>query len=287
MTLIIILIGLAFEHFIGVSDKIRRFNWFERYIQWLENRFAGYQYWNSGLGVILTLAGPLFLVALLAWGLSGLFYPLGLLFALAVLVYSLGPRYLNPQLDELIRALENEDETHVQELLSEFSIRQDSLQPDQKLVENILLQANERIFGILFWFIILGPFGAMMYRITCLLWQRQKGIHGEYSVTAGDLYNILNWPTARLMVLGNALMGNMVDAIEAWREAEQQSFSVNEHVICTTGLGALNFQQPDYNDENISDTRIFWLRAVKDLLNRNLVTWLTILGLMTLSGWLS
>lgn len=287
MTLIIIIIGLAIEHFVGVADEIRRFAWFERYINWLEIRCAGYPFWNSVLGVIVTMSGPLLLVALITRGLSELFYPLSLLFALGVFIYSLGPKYLNPQLDDLISALDDEDETLIQELLSEFSVRQDSLQPDQKLIENILLQANERIFGILFWFIIMGPFGAIMYRTTCILWKRQKGIHGNYSDAAGDLYNILNWPTARLMALGNALMGNMVDAIEAWREAEGQSLTVNENVICASGLGALNFQHPDYEEEMITNTRIYWLRSLQSLLNRNLVTWLMILGLMTLSGWMA
>jgi len=287
MTLIIILIGLAVEHFVGVADEIRRFSWFERYVKWLEIRYAGFPYWNSALGIILTMAGPLLLVILIIWGLSALFYPLVLLFSLAVFIYTLGPRYLNPQLDDLIDALEIDDETRVEELLSEFSVRQDSLQPDQKLIENILLQANERIFGILFWFIILGPFGAIMYRMSCFLWEIQKGIHGRYSESAGDLYNILNWPTSRLIALGNALMGNMVDAVDAWRETERQSLSVNEDVICATGLAALNFQHPDYEEELITDTRIYWLRSLQSLLNRNLVTWLMVLGLMTLSGWLS
>ena len=287
MTLIIILIGLAIEHFVGVADEIRRFAWFERYVNWLEIRCAGYPFWNSVLGIIVTMSGPLLLVALLAHGLSEFFYPLSLIFALGVFIYSLGPKYLNPQLDDLINALDDEDETRIQELLSEFSVKQDSFQPDQKLIENILLQANERIFGILFWFIILGPFGAIMYRTTCILWKRQKGIHGNYSEAAADLYNILNWPTARLMALGNALMGNMVDAIEAWREAEGQSLAVNENVICASGLGALNFQHPDYEEELVTDTRIYWLRSLQSLLNRNLVTWLMILGLMTLSGWMA
>lgn len=287
MTLIIIIIGLAIEHFVGVDDEIRRFAWFDRYVNWLEVRCAGNSLWNGAPGVFVTMAGPLLLVALVTWGLSELFYPFLLLFALAVFIYSLGPEYLNPQLDDLIDALDNNDEARIQDLLSEFSVKQDSLQPDQRLIENILLEANERIFGVLFWFIILGPFGAVLYRTTCILWRRQKGIHGNYSDAAGDLYNILNWPTARLMALGNALMGNMVDAVEAWREAEQQTLSVNEKVICATGLGALNFQHPDYEEELVTDTRIYWLRSLQSLLNRNLVTWLTVLGLMTLAGLMS
>lgn len=288
MTLIIILIGMAVEHFIGVSDEIRRFAWFNKYIDWIENRLAGNPLWNSAAGVAIVLAGPLLLVALLAWGLSEIFLPLGLLFALAVLIYSLGPRYLNPQLEDLIEALEKDDEQNTEKLLNEFSVSGINAEDDQKLIENILVEANDRLFGVLFWFIILGPFGAILYRLTCLLWRRQKDIHGHFSESAQHLYNILNWPAARLMALGNALTGNMVDAVEAWRSAEEQSFSVNEDVICSSGLGALNYQPGEEEEPGtIIENRIYWLRSLQGLLNRNLLAWLTILGIMTLSGWLS
>jgi membrane protein required for beta-lactamase induction len=141
---------------------------------------------------------------------------------------------------------------------------------------------------VLFWFIVLGPFGAMLYRLTCILRQQQHDIYGGYAESARDLYNILNWPTARLFSLGNALTGNMVEAMEAWREVEKQSFSVNEKIICASGLGSLDYQPPENADEDtLLNDRIYWLRALQGLLNRNLLAWLTILGLMTLSGWLT
>lgn len=288
MTLIIILIGMAVEHFIGVADKIRRFAWFNRYINWLENRLARYPLWNGAGGVVLSLAGPLLLVALLSWGLSALFFPLGLLFALAVLIYSLGPKYLNPQLEELIEALEQDDETRVVALQAEFSVETGVAREEQLLLENILLAANERLFGVLFWFIVLGPFGAMLYRLGCLLWRQQRDIHGYYAEAVRDLCNILNWPTARLMALGNAVTGDMVKAVEAWREVEEPSLSVNEAVICVSGLGALDCWEPgDEEPETVRENKIYWLQCLRGLLNRNLLAWLTILGVMTIAGWLA
>jgi AmpE protein len=288
MTLIIILIGMAFEHFVGVDDKLRRFAWFNDYVRWLENRLARHPVWSGAVGIVITLAGPLLLVALIAWALSGMFFPLALLFSLAVLIYSLGPRYLNPQLDELIDAMEEGDWERIKELMSAFSDDSDAFQNDQKLLENILIEANERLFGVLFWFIVLGPFGAILYRLACILRHQQSDIHGHYAQSAQDLYNILNWLPARLFTIGNAVTGNMVDAIEAWRDAEKQSLAVNEEVICAGGLGALSFQpQENADDESVLNDKIYWLRALQGLLNRTLLAWLTVLGLMTLSGWMT
>lgn len=287
MTLIIILIGLAVEHFVGVADELRRFAWFERYLRWLENRLADKPVWQGGGGVLITLLPPLLVVALLAWGLTKLFLPLGLLFALLVFIYSLGPRYLNPQLDELIDALDSGDnEENIRIHLQEFAVTDED--DDQLLLENVLIEANERLFGVLFWFIILGPLGAVLYRLSCLLWRQQSGIHGNFAESCGDLYNILNWPVARLIALGNALTGNMVEALETWRELEKQSLSINDDIICGTGLAAINYQEPAEDTEHSArEITVYWLQALQGLLNRNLLAWLMILALMTLSGWLA
>jgi membrane protein required for beta-lactamase induction len=279
---------MAFEHFVGVDDKLRRFAWFNDYMRWLENRLALHTVWNGAGGIVITLAGPLLLVVLITWALSEWFTPIALLFSLTVLIFSLGPRYLNPQLDELIDAMEQGDWERIKELMLAFSDNDNTFQNDQELLENILVEANERLFGVLFWFIVLGPFGALLYRLACILRKQQSDIHGHYAESAQDLYNILNWPPARLLTLGNAVTGNMVDAMEAWREVEKQSLTVNEDVICAGGLGALSFQQQESaaDDESVLQDKIYWLHALQGLLNRTLLAWLTVLGIMTLYGWL-
>ena len=283
MTLIIILIGMAIEHFVGVADDMRRFAWFDQMVRWLENRLAEYPLWNGSFGVIITLLGPLVVVALISLLFTELFLPLGLIFALLILIYSLGPRYLNPQLDDLIDAMESDsDEATIEQLMNAFGYSAKLGNDFRILLENILVEANERLFGVLFWFIVLGPLGAILYRLSCLLWRQQSDIHGGYAESCRDLYNILNWPTVRLMALGNALTGNMVDAIEAWHEKESLSLTDNEDILCASGLGALA-----YTDEDSPENRVTWLESLQGLLNRNLLAWLSILGLMTLSGALA
>ena len=288
MTLIIILIAMAVEHFISVSDEIRRFGWFEHYQHWVENRLAKYKIWNGAGGVICTLLIPLFLVILVGCSLRGLFLPLSLLFALAVLLYALGPKYLNAELDDYINALEKGNKDEAEILASEFVSSETSIEQEQIILESILIQANERLFGVLFWFIMLGPFGASLYRLASLLRTQQSGIHGNYADAARDLCDILNWPSARLLALSFALSGDLVDAVEAWRETERQSLSVNEDIIKASGLGALSYQHPDTTDVELSlEDHNYWIHSLQGLLNRTLLVWLTVLGLVTLCGWLT
>jgi len=226
MTLIIILIAMAVEHFISVSDEMRRLGWFEYYQHWVENHLAHYKIWNGAGGVICTLLLPLLLVIIIDSTLRELFLPLGLLFALAVLLYTLGPKYLNAELDDYSDALEKGNKDEAEILASEFVSSETSIKQEQIIFENIFVQANERLFGVLFWFIVLGPFGALLYRLAILLRIQQSDIHGNYADAARDLCDILNWPSARLLALGFALSGDLVDAIEAY------------HVNHTPGLTA-------------------------------------------------
>lgn len=283
MTLIILLLALGLEHFVGITGEIRRFDWFYRYLNWLENRFSQYRFWNGAGGVVISLVGPLILLLLVGYLLAELFYPLALFLTLIVLLYSLGPHYLFPVLDRYIDALDEDDATGAAELATEIAGPGGEELDEQGMLGEILLQSNERIFAVIFWFIVLGAFGALLYRLACVLHQRRHDIHGGYSDAARHLKNILDWPATRLLVIGNALSGNMVDAIEAWRDSEQQSLDVNETVLIAGGLGALNYQP----EEEMTDADTYWYRALLGMLHRTLILWLAILGLMTLAGWLA
>ena len=285
MTLIVILIGMAIEHFIGVADEIRRLSWFNAYAGWLERQFSRQVYWDGPLGVIITLAVPLLALLLLQWIIYAVFPPAVMLFALAVLLYCLGPRYLNPQLEEYIDAVQVSDFTRAEHLARGFGVTEEEPpQTRQAVMEGILLAANQRLFGVLFWFIVLGPFGALLYRLNCVMWLRQYEIHGAYSDAVRHLYNILNWPVARLLAFSYALTGNMVRAVEAWRETESKLFSVNEAVMLATGLASLDHLSPE--EEITEEEFLDALHSLRGLLNRALLLWLSVLGIMTLSGWL-
>jgi membrane protein required for beta-lactamase induction len=287
VTLFIILLALLIEHYGGVPDNMRHQGWLPRYVHVLENRCGRYSFWDGPGGVLITLAGPMLLIAILVWVLLQVFYPMAVVVSLVCLLYALGPGRLNAQLDDYVRALEAGEDSRVQQLTAELSTAEDGGGlSERNLLEGILLHAYDRLFGVLFWFIVLGPSGAILYRLAISLLHDRQEMPGNYAESVRTLYNILNWPAARLFALGNALTGNMVDAMEAWREVEQKSFAVNEHVIRASGMGALNYQQPEDKNEFLVEERIYWVRSLQGMLNRTLLVWLTILGIVTLSGWL-
>ncbi len=289
MTLIILLCGLALEYFLGALDDIRQLAWFGRYSDWLENKFVQSSYWNSAAGIIMTLAGPLLLVLLIDYGLKNIFFPLSYLFALIVLLNSIGPKFLNESLSAYTEALDVEDDVQARHYAGEFCHSVAAPDPDkdeQEIIGSIFVEANERLYAVIFWFIALGPFGAMLYRLANILKTKHQDIHGDYADSARHLNNILNWPSTRLVALGNALAGNMIEAMEAWRSSEDNSFDVNEAVLMASGFGALHYRPGiDMQEEDLD--RSYWIKATQGLINRTLIVGLTVLGIMTIVGVLS
>ena len=89
------------------------------------------------------------------------------------------------------------------------------------LVEAVFRNALHRWFGVLFWFLLLGPVGALLYRLAAF------SAEGAFARTlppttlagARSLHAVLDWPVAQLMTLSMALVGNFDAVFTAWREA--------------------------------------------------------------------
>jgi len=289
MTLIILLCGLGLEYFLGALDDLRQLTWFSRYSDWLENKLVQSSYWNSAAGVIITLSGPLLLIILIDYGLSELFFPLSYLFALAILLNSFGPVFLDQSLDAYVEALDAEDDVQARHYAGELChsvAAPDPEKDEQEIIGSIFIDANERLYAVIFWFIVLGPFGAMLYRLVNSLKFKYQDVHGAYADSVRQLNHILNWPSVRLVALGNALAGNMIEAMEAWRVNDNSSFNVNETVLIASGFGALHYR-PETDAKDDSLDRSYWIRASQGLINRTLIVWLTALGIMTIAGVLS
>ena len=90
---------------------------------------------------------------------------------------------------------------------------------------------------------------------------------------------------ARLLALGFALAGSLVDALEGWRDVKGHTLDNSVAVITASGIGAIQFRAMDTADEDAR--KADYLARVQEaqaLINRTLIIWLTILGLMTLRG---
>jgi len=147
----------------------------------------------------------------------------------------------------------------------------------------VLVDANDRLFAVLFWFILLGPLGAVMYRSAAVLQQQRSDDGGQFADNVAWLHAVLVWLPARLLALTYALSGHFDAAIEGWREVHDehpQGSEGSEQVLAVTGMGALGLRDEDFEEAGKPA-----VRAAMRLVWRTLTIWLVIIALLTLAGW--
>ena len=161
-TLVAVIAALVLGH-LGAAGiaVLRDWRWFGRWLAWLQAQGGAA---SGRYGLLLALAPLVLPVALLQWLLDGRLYGLpALLFGIAVLVLCWGPRDLDRDVEAVIDA--DDAESRVQ-ALSQLQSAGGSLREDvPSLVDAVLFNALRRWFAPLFWFLLLGPFGVLAYRL--------------------------------------------------------------------------------------------------------------------------
>lgn len=281
-----VLIALGVEFRLGNFDRYRDLSWFERYTSWLETRLAGHGFWYGPGGVLVTLLIPLALLGALVYLVAQVHFILGFLLSLLALVYSFGPPP-GSLVDDYADALGSDDDAACREILGR--ILDDDGAVDEagqdRVLSSIMLRAHEYLFAVVFWFLLLGAVGGLLYCLAANLARRHEKAEDGYAGAVRDLHNILMWPSARLLALGFALGGSLVSALESWRTVSGHTLDISREVIAVSGFGALHYDPANGED---ADKEVFIARLseTQALINRTLIVWLIVLGLMTIAGWI-
>ena len=302
-----VLVALGVELRLGDFDRYRNLAWFEHYTTWLESRLTGYAFWNGAGGLLLTLSVPLLLLGALVYLAGEVHFLLAFLLSLLVLIYSFGPA-LNSLVNRYADALSSGDYDAGREVLDQIlygDAAGEGTDPD-RVISSIMLRAHEYLFAVVFWFVLLGAVGALLYCLVLNLAARYGQADSGYAGAIRDLHNILMWPSARLLALGFALGGSLVSALESWRTVAGNTLDISREVIAVSGFGALHYDpasrvdigagvaadaQADADAKEVADADkevfIGRIRETLALINRTLIVWLIVLGLMTIAGWIS
>jgi len=284
MNLICILIALAVEAFYRPIQELRRFNWFTRYSDTLYKRLEGQPWGDGPLGVILVVGSVVFGIWLLNAMLAGVAAVFSFLFGLAVLIYTLGPRDLGEEVKEFSEAVERGDYEAGEIIATRmvgYDISGSPIEATRHVMEGILVQANVRLFGILFWFMLLGPVGAALFRLSCELKNHTAADETGYAAAARDLYRIMIWLPARLVVVGFALAGSFMDTVSLWKSFTEIWQTDSETLLIESGIGAISHEPHD--EEGTPDLE--GVAQIMALVKRTLLVWLAALALLTLTGW--
>ncbi|MDG2538610.1 cobalamin biosynthesis protein [Dyella jiangningensis] len=262
---------------------------------------GGFRRWVTQLGdtsgparATVTLGVPVVLCLLVEWLISLLPASelLRLIFSLVVLLYCFGPHAFEADLEAIIKAPDQPSREAAAQSLSDDGdvVSWNAI----ALGEATAYAALRRRFGVLLWFFVLGPAGALLYRLAQTL-GRDPSLRVDAAAqrAARTFANIADWLPAQLMVFTLALVGHWDAVIGAWKQWHQQQAPNSWYVEGPGFLGAaaradvqVDIEAGDGYAEERTDT-IGELIRLRGALLRALLAWLSMVALIVLAGWMS
>lgn len=298
MKLIALLIGLIVERLATQLFHLRRLPWLDKAIDFGFRQGLRFPNWPALIPVVLlafVLVAPILLVR---FGVAGIWFGFPyLILAIIVLFFSLGPKDIGEDIAEYCQAIAASDNDRIRataKAISETEVPDDDLERIRIVEESVWIQANNRLFAVVFWFVLLGPVGAWTYRVTDLIRRRavfnalRDGDADSRLVAASVmLHGWLAWIPARLTAIGFAMAGSFDGALGAWRNPAEvpaaTSHEQSERLLARVGTGALALR--DVDGEATADRGIRGATAANGLVYRLLLIWTVVIGAMTLYGW--
>lgn len=286
--LIAVMIALSLGHALPQLARNRRFGLLWTWRDAMLARLGG----SAGerlSGVLLVVGVPVLVLAIVAGLLERWLFGLpGFALAVIVLFWCWGPRDLDRDIDALRQAGDLDAADRAARDLDAPA----GADPAQ-LVPAIFRAALARWFGVLFWFLLLGPAGALLFRWVRLL----VGAAPPRADSAlGRLQLILEWPVAQLMTLALAVAANFDAVFQAWRDWHHArgrwwvgeigflDAAARVSVNCELAEQAEDAELSPVVDA-VATPRHAALNDAQSLVWRILIVWLTLLALFVLAGY--
>lgn len=269
----------------GGADFLHNDDWFYRWSEYLRRVPA---LADSPVAVLVAaLAGPVLVLLVVLAVLDHVWHWLQLVVAVVVLLYAVGrgrfhrvvKRYRRAhRANDWLTALAAYQATVApQELAEDLPAQDDWLALDERMNQAVAYRGFERTFAVLFWFVVLGPAGALLYRLTTLYRQGEdKSLPAQAEASRFLWY--LEWPAVRVLGLSFALTGNFVSCVHSLRNHFWSGEQATGQSLLHFAEGALQVGEKPAVAEQEAQVET---AGILSLLNRTLIFWISVLALVT------
>ncbi len=239
--------GMAVDRLLGEPRRFHPLVGFGRWATWVERQVRKALPGRSG-GVLAWALAVLPWV-LLAFAARSAHPATHWVVDVALLYFALGAKSLAEHAEAVAEPLAAGDLPRARErvgwMVSRDTTALDAAGVARAGTESVLENGNDAVFGALFWFIVLGGPGALLFRLANTLdamWGYRNERYLHFGWAAARLDDGLNWPPARLTALTYALLGRTADGLACWRRQAPAWESPNAGPVMAAGAGALGVQ---------------------------------------------
>ncbi|PTN54900.1 cobalamin biosynthesis protein [Stenotrophomonas panacihumi] len=241
--------ALLLDVLLGEPKRAHPLVGFGRWAQWLadhlyrDHRAAGVLAWALA---VLPWVG---VAAVVQWALWRWSPWAAAAWAALALYAAIGLRSLGEHAQAVASALARHDLPAAREAVGRIVSRDtgalDARQVAAAATESVLENGSDAVFAALFWGLLLGAPGAVLYRLSNILdamWGYRTPRYLRFGWAAARIDDVLNWIPARLTALTYALLGATAPALRCWRTQAPTWKSPNAGPVMAAGAGALRVQ---------------------------------------------
>jgi adenosylcobinamide-phosphate synthase len=247
MTLLCIVTGLLLEQARPAAERRYLRQFALRSASFLEDKFNDGNRRHGMIAWLLAVLPPVLALALIDVLLRRYWPLLAFVLNVFVLYITVGFRQYSHFFTDIHLALRMGDLTQARRLIAAWrGCRGDRLGSSdiaRLSIEEALVASHRHVFGPVFWFVVLGPAGAVLYRLALLLnarWGRTGeddfGAFGQFSRRA---FFIVDWLPTRLTATAFAVVGDFEDAVFCWRTQAGTWPDTGNGILLASGAGAL------------------------------------------------
>lgn len=172
-------------------------------------------------------------------------------------------------------------------------------------IEQGLLSSHHHVFAPMFWFVLAGPAGAVLYRLAHTLNAAWVGgepdEYGQFGQCARQLFTAIDWMPVRVTAAAFAVVGDFEDAVQCWRTQASLWPEPGAGILLASGAGALGVklgmpvrdtghsagEQEDRPEMGLGeDADADFMQSTIGLMWRSLVFFLAVLALIWVSSWI-